>query len=447
MSESLEIEAENIFGDYEHLFNKSARIFVGFSGGMDSTVLLHLTHKFVAPSTITALHINHGLSTDADAWEQNAARQSEELSVNFEAHRVNCSARSNREALARDARYGVFEQTLAENDILLLAHHADDQAETVLYNLLRGSGSTGMSGIPIARDLGLGRLLRPLLGVTRSQIELYATRHQLTWSEDESNLDISFDRNYLRKKIIPPLAERWASHQKRIALTASQSKNDKLLAKSIFGTDIDSLDLRHERGGISICARRMSAFEAIRQKNIIRLLPAELKLSLPPARTIEEVFNALLHARSDASPEVKAERCVYRRYRNRLYLLRVRQKDSVGPENFICWEHQTTLVLPNGGSLFTESTDSLGIKLGEIRYLEVRFRLGGERCRPSGRQHSQTLKKLFQEYALEPWWRSSIPLLFLQNELVAVGDLWVCEGWEAGKGERGLKIHWQVNSL
>ena len=447
MGVPIEIEVENIFGDFEHLFNRSARIFVGYSGGLDSTVLLHLTCKYAKAGRVTALHVNHGLSSDADLWEQHAERQSDELSANFEAHRVSCQARSNTEALARDARYGVFEKTLAEDDILLLAHHADDQAETVLYNLLRGSGSTGMSGIPVMRDLGLGRLLRPLLGRTKAQIKSYATRHRLKWIEDESNLDTSFDRNYLRHRILPLIAKRWAGHQNRIAITASQSKNDKSLAKSIFLNDLAKLDFRNDRAGISFCAKRMSLLEAIRQKNIIRQLPGELKLSLPSTRVIDEVFDVLLNARSDASPEVKADRCVFRRYRNRVYLLRVGKRNSICAKNCITWELKKMLVLPGGGSVVAESIDSQGIRLGEVTSLEIRFRLGGERCRPSGRRHSQTLKKLFQEYALEPWWRSSIPLFFLHNELVAVGDLWVCEGWETEKGEKGLKIHWQVNSL
>ena len=447
MGAPIEIEVENIFEDFQHLFNKSARIFVGFSGGMDSTVLLHLTCKYLTPSLVTALHVNHGISSEADLWEHHAEQQGLELSVNFEAYRVSCLARSNREALAREARYAVFEQRLAQDDILLLAHHADDQVETVLYNLLRGSGSTGMSGIPVMRDLGIGRILRPLLSVTKSQIKRYAKRHELTWIEDESNSDTSFDRNYLRQKVIPLLAERWRGHQSRIGLTASQSKNDRLLAKSIFESDIDQLEPRLERAGISVCVQRLLAMESIRQKNVIRHLPGKLNLSLPPVSVIDEVFHGLLNARPDASPEVKAFSCVYRRYRDRVYLLRVGQKVPTFPENYINWEHQTTLVLPNGSSLVSESIASQGIRWGEFTSLEVRFRRGGERCRPSGRRHSQTLKKLFQEYALEPWWRNSIPLLFNNNELVAVGDLWVCEGWEAAKGERGLKIHWQVNSL
>ncbi len=442
------IDADLIFADLERHVDKYSSVYVGYSGGLDSTVLLDLAKNYFPQKRITAVHINHGLSHKANTWQEHAQRHCRDLSINFEAHLVDCSAGRNAENSARFARYQVFEKLLKNDDILLLAHHADDQAETVVYHLLRGSGSLGMSGIPVVRQLGQGKVFRPLLGLSRQQLSLHGENAGLSWVEDESNFDTDYDRNYLRHKVMPLLADRWSGHQFRIAASASQSKKDKNLAKSIFDSDLHALDMQDERAGLSICLERMNSLEIIRQQNIIRHLPALLGYLLPGSSTVCEVINVLLSARPDGAPRVMAKNYEYRRYRNRIYLLRTRDGCVPKLEGRIKWQQpHNNLILPDGSSLLTKLVFSEGLRLDSFTSLEIGYRNGGERCKPCGRQRSQTLKRLFQEHALEPWWRSSIPLFFHGQDIVAVGDLWICEGWQADEGERGLQILWQVNSL
>lgn len=207
------------------------RLCVGLSGGLDSVVLLHLLHKTrLAPGlVVSALHVHHGLSAQADEWAQFTARLCEEWSIPFSVRHVAVKPQGDGlEAAARAARYGAFEQSDA--DVLLLAHHANDQAETVLFNLLRGSGVSGLSGMPVQRMLGEKLIVRPLLGVGRAELLTYAQAHGLHWVEDESNASLAFSRNHLRHAVLPQLAKRYPSVVSTLARTAGHlAEADQLL--------------------------------------------------------------------------------------------------------------------------------------------------------------------------------------------------------------------------
>ena len=193
---------------------ETPQILVGFSGGVDSSVLLHALVACVKSKHITAIHINHGLSKNADLWEIHARGFCEDLGVDFVGTSVSVdSDGSGLENAARTARYEVYESLLQEAGILLLGHHMDDQVETMLYRLMRGAGHKGMSGIPLKRSIGQGYLVRPLLQVGRKDLEIYANDFDIEYIEDESNLKEDFDRNYLRKTIIPSIENRWPSYR------------------------------------------------------------------------------------------------------------------------------------------------------------------------------------------------------------------------------------------
>ena len=440
-------EVHRLFADVQSALSAKSRVFIGYSGGLDSTVLLTLACDFFSPQRVVAVHINHGLSLHADAWQAHAAAYSAALRVTFSSHAVTVSSKHNEEATARSERYAVFRRVVGPSDVLLLGHHAGDQVETVLYNLLRGSGGRGLSGIPKVRELGTAKLLRPLLEVTRDDLVAFARKRQLSWVEDESNKDVRFDRNYLRHRVIPVMAKRWERLEQRIVATAKQSQDGELLAHSIFMSDLATLDLQDARAGLSVCNERYLQLDVHRRNNVIRHLPTLLGLSLPKRSSCAEVEKGLVHARCDASPIVACEGYQFRRYRQRIYVVRVTHCRNGGPHMPLHWHPKQALMLPNEGVLSTSQTAGGGLKLAEDVCLRVVFKSGGERCKPAGRRHSQTLKKLFQEYSIEPWWRPHVPLIYADEIMVAVGDIWVCEGWQSEPGETGLKIGWTFNSM
>jgi tRNA(Ile)-lysidine synthase len=228
------LTAAVVFADWLKQLEAAPQILVGFSGGLDSTVLLHLLCELLPPERITAVHIHHGLSDNADDWQQHAKALCHSLGVSLvtESVVVNQTG-AGLESAARDARYKVFEECLVEDGLLLLGHHADDQVETVLFRLLRGSGARGLSGIPQYRAVGSGHLIRPLLSWPKSSLHAYAKSQQLAWIEDESNQLEQFDRNYLRHSVIPVLAQRWPDYVQGIMRTAEQSGQADQLADSV----------------------------------------------------------------------------------------------------------------------------------------------------------------------------------------------------------------------
>ena len=446
------ITARAVFADWLPQIEAAEKLLVGFSGGLDSTVLLSLLSEVVAPERITALHIHHGLSINADRWQQHAAEVCQSLGICFETESVTITeSGSGLEAAARDARYALFEKRLGKGGLLLLGHHADDQVETVLYRLLRGSGARGLAGIPATRRLGGSRLIRPLLKYPKATLQRYAEEHQLQWVEDESNQQDQFDRNYLRNQLVPLLAARWPDYIQGVMRTAEQSRQADQLADAVARADLADLEPRCERGGWSLALPGFEKLELLRQRNLLRYWPQIQGLPALAQTMIDEILNTLLPARDDSEPKVVRSDLQVCRFRQRLYLLRNRSQLSGRPQTdqelCLFWDGDEPLVLPDGNLLTAEPVVGEGLRLDDPQSLTVRFRRGGERCQPVGRQHSNSLKKLLQEYALEPWWRERVPLFYIDEKLVAVGDLWVCAGWQAEAGSEGLKIIWQTNSL
>ena len=443
-----EVTVAAIFASCLEELEAAPQILVGFSGGLDSAVLLHLLSEALPPERITAVHIHHGLSVNADAWQQHAKQVCQSLGVRLIAESVSVNATgAGLESAARDARYEVFEKHLVEGGLLLLGHHADDQVETVLFRLLRGSGARGLSGIPATRAVGAGRLIRPLLPWSKSSLHDYAKKQQLSWIEDESNQQQQFDRNYLRQAVIPQLAQRWPSYAQGIMRSAQHSGQADQLADSVARGDLTALDPRPERGGWSLDLAEFVKLEPLRQNNLLRYWPEVHGLPALGQRFIDEVMCSVLTAREDSEPKVVRGDLQICRYRQRLYLLQLSGRAKVDLGLCLFWSGDQPLVLPDGNLLIPERVLGKGLRVDNIDGLTVRFRRGGERCQPEGREHSNSLKKLLQEYGLEPWWRESVPLFYMDQQLVAVGDLWVCEHWQAGSEIEGLKIIWQTNSL
>jgi tRNA(Ile)-lysidine synthase len=275
----------------------------------------------------------------------------------------------------------------------------------------------------------------------------YAKEQQLSWIEDESNQQEQFDRNYLRHSVIPLLAQRWPNYVQGVMRSAQQSGQADQLADSVARGDLAGLDSRPERGGWSLDLTEFVNLESLRQRNVLRYWPEVHGLPALGQTLIDEVMSSLLTAREDSEPKVMRGDLQICRYRQRLYLLKLSGRPKADLDLCLFWSGDQPLVLPDGNLLSAERGLGEGLRVDNIDRLTLRFRRGGERCQPVGREHSNSLKKLLQEYGLEPWWREPVPLFYIDEQLVAVGDLWVCQDWQAEPKKEGLKIIWQTNSL
>lgn len=417
--------------------NSPARWVVGFSGGIDSTVLLHALGNSTTTAPVFAVHINHGLHADAGHWQAHCQTFADNLGVGFSATSVVIAEKPENgpEADARQARYDAFAGIVQAGDCLLSAHHEDDQAETLLLNLMRGSGPAGLAGIGLQQSFGRGLLLRPLLGVSREAIEAYAALHQLDWIEDPSNEDSRFDRNFLRNEIMPALASRWPAVSNRLRRSAELVGESSELLNDLADLDLETLGKANK---LSIDA--LQELTATRQRNVLRRAVRLCGLPPLPSTRTYQIINELLPARADAQPLVAwAGGCV-RRYRGYLYVMASAPADaddlagSLRPD-------EPALPLGRGlGELALSAGASAGIDPALAKSgLAVRFRDGGESIRIGENGPTKKLKKLLQEEGIVPWMRGSLPLLFAGEKLVAVADLWV----DADMASRpGLSVIW-----
>ena len=431
------------------LIANAPQILVGFSGGLDSTLLLKLLSQQIDPSRLTAVHINHGLSVHADNWQALAEDTCKQLGVNFYTQQVHVkSSGQGFEAAAREKRYEVFESLIKPQGLLFLAHHADDQAETVLYRLLRGSGPKGLSAMANCRPIGAGSLIRPLLAWNKSQILVCANRLNIAWAEDESNQDNGFDRNYLRNKVFPEISQRWPDYTQSLQQSADLCNQSEQLAKEMAADDLVYLGQREERDGYSIAIETFKSLSTLRQRNVLRHWGLQKQAPLPANKIIDEVLRSVVNARDDAAPKVIWQSLQWTRFQGRLYLLKPQKAKIVkfDQKQQTEWSMQAPLVLADNSALHCQPVTGSGLK-ANIGPLVIRYRQGGERCKPFGRDHSNSLKKLLQEYAVPPWWRDRVPLLYSDTTLVAVADLWVCDGWSAESDEPGLEINWLFNHV
>lgn len=403
----------------------SAIWWIGFSGGLDSTVLLHALVQLQLPVQLRALHINHQISSNADAWQTQCANFCAQYSIPFHTEKVRVeNTGKGIEDAARAVRYSVFEKNLAPNDFLLTAHHANDQAETLLLRLMRGTGPRGLAAMASVRSLGAGLLARPLLHFTRAELENYALAHQLSWVDDESNLDDDYDRNFLRNQVMPLLHNRWPEFKCKWQQTAELCAQQETVMEEIACEDLVRAVPVAERVGQSIDLNVMISLSPARQQNVLRYWLRLLNHTTPEQLHWQQIKQQIFNGRDDAQTRVAWGNVALQMYRQRLYALPLHL-----PEMELQFE-----------SSAGDETPRLKAALPDLR---ISYRIGGERCKPVGRAHSQTLKKLLHEYELEPWLRDKVPLVFSGDHLVAVGDLWICEGFVAEENEVGYALIWR----
>lgn len=404
---------------------------IALSGGLDSCVLLHAIAALNLPVKLHALHINHQISPNAQIWQEHCAGLCSLLNVPFTAIKVDVkNIGRGIEDAAREARYAVFAQHLKGGDYLLTAHHADDQSETMLLRLLRGAGPRGLAAMAQQRPLAAGILHRPLLAFTRSDLEIFAKDEGLSWVNDESNANDHYDRNYLRNKVIPLMRERWPAFATKWQQTADLCAANEALIEELAEQDLQLADLKAVLVGTSISLTYLESLSVTRRHNLIRSWLRGQGLSTPEQQHLAQIEQQIIGGRKDAETEIAWGDVSLRVYRQRVYALPLVDLPSVpdalpdfAPIVHVSANFRLTFELQEGHS------EPL-LKPG-LPNLHLRFRQGGERCKPAGRAHSQTLKRLLQDYGVEPWLRESLPLIYSGDELVAVADLWICEGYQA----------------
>jgi len=389
-----------------------APIAVACSGGMDSIVLAHALARLAREDghALRLIHVDHGLHADSAHWSAQCVEFAASLDVPIMIeHAMVVPRDEGLEAAARSARYERFRSVMHSGEVIALAHHADDQAETILLKLLRGAGPEGLGGMRAMRPFGTGFLWRPLLELPRDALADYAREHALVWSDDPSNADTRLRRNFLRHEILPRLAERWPDTSVALAHSAAWTR--------AAADHIDAearTELARLRGGSSQLSWRewLTLSDALRDA-VLRLWLRELGLPPPAFFHVAEIERQLCNAAPDRSPCVRWAGCEVRRYRDFIYAMLPLAADSD-------WESEwdgRELRLPDGTSL------SLRGEAGFAAPLRVRNRRGGERIKPAGHEHHRDVRLLLQEFGIPPWTRIHLPLIFEGNELIGVADM------------------------
>ena len=439
------------------LLFSGARLVLGLSGGLDSVVLLDLLHRLARPLgfELSCVHINHGISPNARRWAGFCARKCKRLGLALEVHEVDIAPHraEGLEAAARRARYAVFARQDA--DFIVLAQHQDDQAETLLLQLLRGAGVKGGAAMPLLRtpaankpgkQAKAGRLaqtpaiLRPMLALSRRQIEACARAHRLNWVEDESNKDIRFDRNFLRHEVLPVIERAFPAYRTTLSRAARH-----LAEASQIQDELAEADARLALAGNTLAMDELKRIGTARTKNLLRWLLCQRGDAAPEAGRLEEGLRQLFHARNDASVRVALGARELRRYDGRAYLLQT--LPEVPSELRRDWDGKKgAWSLPElGGALHFARHLGSGLECAKVgkRGLSASLRQGGERLRLRSGGDTRSLKNLLQEARLPPWERERLPLIYCGDTLVAVPGLGVASGWQAGAGKPGWTISWQ----
>ena len=429
---------------------------MGLSGGVDSIVLLDVLSRIATRRrfVLAALHVNHQISPNAGRWAAFCRTICRTRGIPLRVVRITVQGGDSLEAAARDARYGVFRSQQAGH--VVLAHNQDDQAETVLLQLLRGAGVKGLAAMPLVRrderggmraegkilKKGHPSILRPLLGVSRAEIEAYAKKHKLEWIEDESNADIHFLRNFIRRDILPLLAGRFPAYRATLARSAGHFAEAAQLLDELAACD--GAAYFHDGALLIAGLRRLSRARA---RNLLRHFLASHGAVMPNTERLEEALRQALTAKADARVCIELGTFELRRFAGALHIVKAAAR-SAGFSRMWRGEHALTLPELNGVLTMTKGRDT-GISLAKIesKPVTVRTRRGGERLKPDCRRPRRSLKNLLQEGGIAPWRRDRLPLLFCNGDLVWAPGVGIACKYQAQAGEPSVIPGWTPDAL
>lgn len=425
------------------VFSGINRFIVAYSGGLDSHVLLHSLvseKQELGDVQVLAVHVNHGLSVNAQQWAAHCAEQCQLLGVPLQQMEIDARAEvgESPEAAARDGRYAILSSLMEEGDCLLTAHHQDDQAETLLMQLLRGAGPRGLAAMPKFATFADGWHARPLLAHSRDELHDYAQQAGLSWIDDESNSDTRFDRNFLRHEIMPKLKSRFPGMASTLSRSANLCAEATELLISAAADDLAKVRINDQ----SLSVSGLQAMGEVRARNLLHQWCRDRELPTPSAAQLQCVWEEVIGAGPDSEPMVSWAGGEARRYRDALFISSPLKAHDAGLS--LPWDWQHTLSIPALGKLHGEQMLGQGISasLLEGRTGKIRFRQGGEQLQPAGRAGHHALKKLFQEAGIPPWLRDRIPLFYVDDQLLAVAGQWVADEVAVQPGEQGISLVW-----
>lgn len=457
-------------------------ICIAYSGGVDSQVLLHafsvLEQQNLLTVPIKAIHVNHGLSANATAWQKTCKEQARQYNIAFET--VSLSLKPQKqvslESLARDARYQQLEQLNDSNTVIMTAHHQDDQVETFLLALKRGAGVQGLSAMQQIRTLNSSTkqlLARPLLSISRAEIEHYAKRNKLTWVEDESNTDQQFDRNFIRAQVLPLLQQRWPAFNQTVARSAQHCQQTHSLVEQLAEQDLkqcQSLDVTSESNRepcLSIDA--MAGLSIDRIQNLIRYFLQVNHLQMPSTMQLKEIINACFYSGDDRNPEIHLGQHTLRCFQRDLYLTPkykdisdwrvewrlsqlstpkvVELPDDLGQLELFIGDTDPNDVQENHWCIDVGNLNNARLENSlDTTLLSIKFTHDNPKCLPSFRHQRRPLKKVLQELKIPTWQRKRLPFVCIMEQLVTVLPLFVCKEYLVEHHKKCLNIIWHKKS-
>ena len=422
---------------------KYKNIIVGFSGGIDSSVLLHgvclLARKGRLESNIKAIHVNHGLNDSCQMWESFCKRICSSYDVHLKVKTLEVSSKQSAlysEGFLRKARYRAFESVLDQDSVLLLAHHRDDQIETLLLRLNRGAGLRGLSGIPERRSLGEGSICRPLLNFDRNSITKFAKSEGLQWIEDSSNAEICVNRNFLRSEVLPKIESRWPNYRESWFKSLTLI-NEACLAEEKQAQQ-DILGLTHKQSE-SLDLAELIKLPSERQRGVLKYWCLNSKGVELGWNKLHQIVSEFLPAAIRSSRNFKLGGYKLSSFRGALHIISTEELELLG----CTWNLKDSdeIALENNGLLKAKEVGNGGISLKLSGPLEIKYRKGGEVLNIA-EGHSKSLKKILQEAGVRPWERARIPLVYQQNELISVVGICVGQKAQAVHGQKGYSITW-----
>jgi tRNA(Ile)-lysidine synthase len=413
---------------------------IAYSGGLDSHVLLHVFAclRATLPLQLHAIHVNHGLSVNAPGWAQHCQQICQALQVPYEQYaiKLKISQGESLENLAREKRYKCLAQKMHQSAILLTAHHQDDQAETVLLQLLRGAGLKGLAAMPQVKPFATGLHARPFLNFSRADLLSYAKDNQLNWVDDESNSNIQFSRNLIRHEIMPLVKRHWPA----VAQTLSRAATHCAEASDLLdGVARDLLQLVTGNFTNTLSVEKLKTLDAAKQRLVLRAWIQAASFPLPPMKKLEALRHGMLQAGRDRMPSVTWCDVVVRRFRDDIFLLQ--QHVAHDTTRTYDWQLDTILRIEGHGELQAVRQTAAELR-SDMTNLKVSFRQGGEAVKLP-RRGTRTLKKLWQEWGVPTWLRDRLPLLYDQEMLVCIPGVFIHPAYIPAPNETGWRVMWR----
>ena len=421
--------------------SKNTEFLIALSGGLDSCVLLHALAKIRTENEINVkvLHVNHQLQTMATEWVEFCKANVNTLGLPFDIEVVSIDKNTgdSLEALARHARYAVFAQHMQTNTCLLTAHHADDQFETFLLQLFRGAGPKGLSAMALQKSFGPGQHARPLLALSREQLEDYAVQNKIQYIQDPSNAEIKFARNFLRNKVIPQIKARYPNVEKSVGRSVQHIATEHFILDALLNDKLQDILVEN-----TLDLGKWHLLEQDMQTLLLRKWISDSQMQLPSTKISQDILLQLKHAHGESKTTITWADVEIRAYSQRAFLLAKIDEDKYKKSTNSLINKSEIYELPeNYGSLSFNSDSASPLQLS------LCFRSGGEKLRLPKHKHHISLKQLCQKNRVLPWMRSRIPLLFDGDVLVAIGDLWLNADWLDEQKRPNFSVNWSNKPL